>query len=134
MKKLLFLLLPFILTSCVSLVPKSKLNEWSLQNGYILAKDIPVVVIPKREAQPHPIVPKIMVVDAQGNEVILTEGYLMEIIVTLFGTVEKYQYLVEIYEREYLNAGGKVMPDLTLEELKNLYKSRLSDIETGVVK
>jgi len=129
MKILLIVLLIFLLSGCISLIPERKLNDWALSNDYILAKDCPKIIIPTRQAQPHPDIPKVIVYDKDGKPIELTRAYLMEIIITLFGTVEKYQYLVEIYEREYLNAGGQIMPDLTLDELKKLYLSRLSKIE-----
>jgi len=129
MKVFFVIVLISLLTSCISLVPENKLNDWALAHEYILAKDCPKIIIPERQAQPHPEKPQIIVYDKDGKPIELTKSYLMEIIVMLFGTVEKYQYLVEIYEREYLNAGGQIMPNLTLDELKKLYLSRLSKIE-----
>ncbi len=131
MKFISAMLIPILLlSSCVSLIPERKLKEWAYEHDFILASECPNVVVPQREPQPHPNVPSIIVYDSDGKPIELTKAYLMEIIITLFGTVEKYQYLVEIYEREYLNAGGQIMPNLTLEELKKLYLSRLSKIES----
>lgn len=131
MKKILFILLiPILLSGCISLVSEKKLHEWARAHEYLLASECPKLEIPEREAQPHPQVPIVRVRDDQGNVIELTQVYLMEIIVQLFGTVEKYQVLVEIYEREYLNRDGKIMPELTLDELKELYRSRLSAIES----
>ncbi|MFW6226011.1 MAG: hypothetical protein ACOC3V_03555 [bacterium] len=136
MKKLIFIIIVisilFSLTGCLSLVSENKKITWAYQNGFILPEDCPELEIPERQAQPHPQVPVITVINSEGELIELSKAYLMEITVMLFGTIEKYQYLVEIYEREYLNAGGKIMPDLTLEELKQLYKSRLSRIESIV--
>lgn len=129
-KLILLGLVAFIFSSCISLVSKEKLNEWALSNSYILAKNCPKLVVPPREAQPHPEVPMLEVRDADGNYIPITEEYLMKIIIKLFGTIQKFQYLVEIYEREYLNAGGKIMPDLTLEELKALYLKRLNTLDS----
>lgn len=135
MKKIiLFLMIFFLLISCISLVPKDKLREWALSNGYILAEECPKLVVPERQPQPHPSVPTISLIDNDGNEIPITEAYLMEIVIMLFGTVEKYQYLVEIYEREYLNKNNEIMPNLTLDQLKDLYKSKLSIIDKLVPK
>jgi len=134
MKKLILIsLILLILTSCMSLVPERVKNEyaldWALENGYIRAEDCPELEIPERQALPHPIVPLFQTVDEDGDPIPITQKYLMNIVIQLFGTVEKFQYLVEIYEREYLNEDGRIMPDLTLEELKALYEERLSTIE-----
>jgi hypothetical protein len=112
------------------MIPDNKLKEWAYANDFILVSECPKLKIPEREAQPHPQVPIVKVRDDSGNSIELTQVYLMEIIVMLFGTVEKYQVLVEIYEREYLNRGGQILPELTLDELKELYRSRLSAIES----
>lgn len=126
----LFIFIPFFFTGCMSLISTNQKTAWALSNGYILASDCPKVSdVPPREPQPHPKVPTIVVKDKDGNDIELTQAYLMETIITLFGTVEKYQVLVEIYEREYLNAGGKILPDLTLKQLKDLYKSRLAAVD-----
>lgn len=130
MRIVFIIVLLSLLTSCISLIPENKLKEWALTHDYILASDCPKIVIPQREAQPHPEKPHVIVYDKDGKPIELTKAYLMEIIVMLFGTIEKYQYLVEIYEREYLNAGGQIMPNLTLDELKKLYLSRLSKTES----
>ncbi len=131
MKKYILIVLIIILfTGCISLVSDNDLKFWALSNGFILASDCPTIPeAPPRTAQPHPNVPIIQMYDSEGNYIPITEDYLMKIIILLFGTVEKYQYLAEIYEREYLNADGKIMPDLTLEELKTLYLERVSAIE-----
>lgn len=128
MKKLLILPL-LLLTSCITMVPKEKLDKWALSNGYILAENCPKIEIPERSALPHPSVPTIQVQDSNGNYVPITEAFLMKTIVSLFGTVEKFQYLVEIYEREYLNSGEKIMPDLSLDELKQMYLNRVKEID-----
>lgn len=135
MKKIfiLFILFIFLFSSCISMVSTNKKVHWALSNGYILATDCPVLEpAPERDAQPHPKAPTIIVVDSDGNSIPLTQAYLMETVIILFGTVEKYQVLVEIYEREYLNAGGQILPNLTLDELKALYKSRLAAIDSVV--
>lgn len=118
-----------LLSGCISLVSRDKLEMWALSNGYILAENCPDLVIPERQALPHPKVPVIQVRDADGELIPITQEYLMEIIIILFGTVEKYQYLAEIYEREYLNTDGQIMPDLTLDELKTLYLERVAKID-----
>jgi hypothetical protein len=118
-----------MLSGCISLVSKEKLDMWALSNGYILAENCPELEVPPRLALDHPEIPQIMVKDEDGEYIPITEQYLMKIVIRLFGTIEKYQYLAEIYEREYLNAGGKVMPDLTLDELKALYLERRKAID-----
>lgn len=105
-------------------------ENWALANGYIRAEDCPEPPpIPTRQALPHPRIPTFATTDSDGNPIEITERYLIEIVVQMFGTVEKFQYLVEIYEREYLNEDGKIMPDLTLEELKKLYQQRIGQIQ-----
>jgi len=131
MKKIILLLVITMLlfASCISMVPERKLREWAYTHNFIMKSECPTLVVPEREAQPHPIIPTIIIKDENGESIELTQAFLMETIIMLFGTVEKYQVLVEIYEREYLNKDGEIMKDLSLEELKELYKSRLSSIE-----
>lgn len=133
MKKLILLFtLVLFLSGCASFirfVPEERLDRWALENEYILAENCPELVVPERQPLPHPDVPTIHVKDADGNLIPITQQYLMRVVITLFGTVEKYQYLAEIYEREYLNADGKILPDLTLEELKQLYLQRIQAID-----
>ena len=124
-KLFLIFLLILTLTSCVSLVPKKELEMWALSNGYILAENCPNITVPERQPLPHPEIPSIQIKDASGNYIPITEAFLMKTIVTLFGTIEKFQYLVEIYEREYLNSGGKILPDMSLEDLKKIYLERI---------
>lgn len=124
-KLFLIFLLVLTLTSCVSLVPKKELEIWALSNGYILAENCPNITVPERQPLPHPEVPSIQIRDASGNYIPITEAFLMKTIITLFGTIEKFQYLVEIYEREYLNSGGKILPDMSLEDLKKVYLERI---------
>lgn len=119
-------------SSCVSMIPDVKLEAWAYDNGFILETDCPESDCPERQPLPHPEIPTIQIRDADGNLIPITEEYLMKTIITLFGSIEKYQYLTEIYEREYLNADGKIMPDLTLEELKALYLERVGAIEEVV--
>lgn len=124
-KILLIIILVFMLTSCISFVPKKQLDIWALSNGYILAENCPTITVPERQPLPHPDVPTIQIKDASGNYIPITEAFLMKTIITLFGTIEKFQYLVEIYEREYLNSGGKILPDMSLEDLKKIYLERI---------
>lgn len=134
MKKLILIgLLILTLSGCMSLVPQRVKDEyardWAANNGYIDADDCPEIKVPERQALPHPIIPTFETTDEEGNPLPITQRYLMNMVIQLFGAVEKFQYLVEIYEREYLNADGRIMPNLTLEELKALYEERLSTIE-----
>ena len=130
MKKIILLILIAVLfSSCITMVSDDKLNNWALNHDYIKADNCPELVIPERQALPHPMIPTFETTDEEGVPVPITQRYLMTMVIQLFGTLEKFQYLVEIYEREYLNTDGKIMPDLTLEELKALYEDRLSTIE-----
>ena len=124
MKKFLFLILILIFFSGCTTWHK----DWASKNGYIKADNCPKLNVPERQPLPHPKVPIFKLVDDDGNQIELNDVVLMNMIIELFGTVEKFQYLVEIYEREYLNAGGKVAPDLTLDQLKELYKKRIGII------
>lgn len=126
---ILLILLVLLFNSCITMVSDEKLDDWALNNDYIKTENIPELVVPEREALPHPLIPVFETVDEEGIPVPITKRYMMNMIIQLFGTVEKFQYLAEIYEREYLNSGGKIMPDLTLDELKALYEQRLSFIE-----
>jgi hypothetical protein len=126
MKKILLLIfIVFLLAGCTTFY-----TNWALTHGFIKAEDCPKVPdVPERQALPHPILPTFDTVDKDGNPIKINEVYLMNVIIQCFGTMEKFQYLVEIYEREYLNKGGKIMPDLTLDELKKLYQERLGQLE-----
>ena len=126
---ILIVLIAILFSSCITMVSDEKLNNWALENEYIRADNCPELVIPERTALPHPLVPTFETTDEEGVPIPITQRYLMTMVIQLFGTVEKFQYLVEIYEREYLNTDGKIMPNLTLEELKKLYEERLSTIE-----
>lgn len=129
MKIILVILMIIVVTGCMSLVPEHRKIEWALESGYILAEDLPEIEVPEREPLPLPIVPIFETVDKDGDPIPITQRYLMTMVVQLFGTIEKFQYLAEIYEREYLNVDGRIMPELSLEELKELYYERLSIIE-----
>lgn len=129
-KLLIIVLLSLVLTSCISLVPKKELDMWALSNGYILAENCPNVTVPERQPLPHPDVPTIQTRDASGNYIPITQAFLMKTIITLFGTIEKFQYLVEIYEREYLNSGGNILPEMSLEDLKKVYLERIKALDS----
>ncbi len=129
-KLLIIVLLSLVLTSCISLVPKKELDMWALSNGYILAENCPNVTVPERQPLPHPDVPTIQIRDASGNYIPITQAFLMKTIITLFGTIEKFQYLVEIYEREYLNSGGNILPEMSLEDLKKVYLERIKALDS----
>ena len=130
-KLLIIILLSLVLTSCISLVPKKELEVWALSNGYILAENCPNVTLPERQPLPHPDVPTIQIRDASGNYIPITQAFLMKTIITLFGTIEKFQYLVEIYEREYLNSGGNILPEMSLEDLKKVYLERIKALDSA---
>lgn len=122
MKKLIFVFLVIfiLLSSCATWH-----ENWAYDNGFIKAEDcIKCPELPPREALPKPVMP-IFDIDPET----VTEGQLINTIIELFGTVRKFQFLVEIYEREYLNAGGKILPEVTLEELKLKYRESIGDID-----
>lgn len=118
---LMFCIVVLLFSSCATWA-----ERWALEHGYILAEDCPTIPeeLPERMALPKPRLP---VFDVEIDKI--DEIYLMNMVIELFGTVEKFQFLVEIYEREYLNAGGVIMPDLTLEQLKERYQYRLGIID-----
>lgn len=126
---ILLILLALLFSSCITMVSDDKLDDWALNNDYIKTENIPELEVPERQALPHPFIPIFETTDEEGIPIPITQKYMMTMVIQLFGTLEKFQYLVEIYEREYLNTGGTIMQDLTLEELKDLYKERLSTIE-----
>ena len=127
-KYLFIIILLFSLIGCVSF------DQKALKKGYIKAENCPKQTVPERQPLPHPVLSTVdiqsaFIFDNEGNIVGLNEHELMVAYAELFGGIEKFKVLVEIYEREYLNAGGKIEPDLTLEELKEKYRRQIGIID-----
>lgn len=93
--------------------------DWARNNGYILKTESPTPEPVQHQVLLHPIIP---ILDVEN----IDEAKIMEHVLLLGGSVEKYQILVEIYEREYILPVGKKFSnakyaDKTLEELKLEY-------------
>lgn len=136
MKKILLILLALMLTSCVTLEQKKKWAEelgyvqltdelkvrWARELGFILPSEVVIPDAPTHELLPHPVVPML---DTEN----ITTQRLMEQIILLSATIEKFAILVEIYEREYIHTGipysNENFKGMTLEELKLKYLNLL---------
>lgn len=126
MKKiiLLFTIIFLLFSSCATWH-----ENWAREEGWLPPDQLPEVSPPEqRQPLPHPDIPELVLpdplpTDEQGNEYI-PQRILMEHVLILDGTVEKFQYLVEIYEREYLgiDVGNTKFQGKTLEQLKNEYR------------
>lgn len=90
---------------------------------------IPPEEIPEPEPQelgpplPKPVIPILTVYDDEGNPIQFTKAELMELVVKYGRTIDKFKFLVEIYERQYTSREMEqaYYPDMTLEELKLKY-------------
>lgn len=122
MKKILLLLLILLLAGCSTL--SFNWPDTAYEHGWI-----PPEEIPGPEAQekgpplPKPAVPILTVRDEEGNPIQFTEAELMQLVVKYGRTIDKFKFLVEIYERQYTSREMEqaYYPDMTLEELKLKY-------------
>ena len=80
---------------------------------------------PERLPLPHPVIPRLESGDDPNIPSFMTD------ILKLNAAVEKYEILVEIYEREYLNieSGNERYQNKSLEELKKEYYNLLGIID-----
>lgn len=119
---ILLLILIFFLAGCATFSfnwPKTAYEE-----GWI-----PPEEIPEPEPQelgpplPKPAIPILTVYDDEGNPIQFTKAELMELVVKYGRTIDKFKFLVEIYERQYTSREMEqaYYPDMTLEELKLRY-------------
>lgn len=137
MKKfILLLLVALTLSSCVTLEKKQKWAEelgyvkltdelkirWARELGFILPSEVVRPEDPTHALLPHPIIPML------NTEDFSTQA-LMEQVILLSATIEKFAILVEIYEREYVNSGieysNEKFKGMTLEQLKLEYLNLL---------
>lgn len=123
----------WIICITILLITLSGCATWqqkALDNGYIKASDCPTTPKPaERSPLPHPIVPIFKTTDENGNYIKPTMNDVLELVIKYGATISKFQYLVEIYEREYLNIkGSSLFNNLSLEELRVQYLTRIGKI------
>jgi len=118
---LLLLIIITMLASCMTL------DEKALNAGYIKASDCPTIPeASERYSLPHPLVPIFEMVDENGAYRQPSMNEVLELVIKYGATISKFQYLVEIYEREYLNVeGSSLFENLSLEELRVEYLIRI---------
>jgi len=121
---LLVLVIVITLTGCMTL------DERALNAGYIKASDCPTVPEPaERSPLPHPLIPIFEMADEDGVYQQPTMNEVLELVIKYGATISKFQYLVEIYEREYLNIkGSSLFENLSIEELRIEYLIRIGKI------
>ena len=142
MKKLILLLF-VVLSSCTTWHA-----DWARQNGWIdpesaLELRKTIENLPERLELPRPIISEIeleiikvidtVLADPNYQPTIL-EGKLIESYLVQDGTIEKLVYLVDIYERHYLNKEGKIHPDRPLDEIIAEYYALLTPTERAQIK
>jgi len=98
--------------------------------------------LPERLELPRPIISSIELEVIQVIDKIISdptyiptefEGVLMQAMLVQDGTIDKLSYLVEIYERHYLNKEGVIHPDRPLQEIIDEYYALLTPIEKAQV-
>lgn len=123
MKKiLLILLITIALSSCETL--SFNWQETAYEEGWIPPEEIPEPEpLELGPPLPKPQVPILEVLDEEGNPIRYTVPELMELVIQYGNTVDKFKYLVEIYERQYTSRDIEqaYLPEMTLEELKLEY-------------
>lgn len=124
MKKiLLILILAIFLTGCQTL--SFNWPETAYEEGWIPPEEIPSQVepAPLGPPLPKPQIPILEVYDEEGMPRQFTVPELMELTIQYANTIDKFKYLVEIYERQYTSRDleDAYMPELTIEELRIEY-------------
>ncbi len=121
---LLVLVIVIMFAGCMTL------DERALNAGYIKASDCPTVPEPaERSPLPHPLIPIFEMVDKDDAYQQPTMNEVLELVIKYGATISKFQYLVEIYEREYLNIkGSSLFENLSIEELRIEYLIRIGKI------
>lgn len=142
MKKIIILVIIILLSSCTTWH-----KDWARNNGWIdpdtaLELRKKIENLPERLELPRPIISSIEAdVINVIDKVLLDpnyvpsqlEGILMQAYLTQNGSVKKLIYLVDIYERYYLNKEGTIHPDRPLQEIIDEYYSLLTPIEKAQV-
>lgn len=122
MKRIIGLLLILLITGCQTVSfnwPKT-----AYENGWISPGEIPS---PEQQEKgpplPKPAIPILEVYDEEGNSIQFTKAELMELVIKYGRTIDKFKFLVEIYERQYTSREMEqaYYPEMTLEELKLKY-------------
>lgn len=111
----------FLFTQCATLTKK-----YCEERGYYQEHiPDPDPDVPERLPLPHPVPPYL---ESGDNPNI---PYFMTDILKLAAALDKYEILVEIYEREYLNieSGNEKYQNKSLEELKKEYYELLGIID-----
>jgi len=143
MKKIILLVLTIVLlSSCTTWH-----QDWARHNGWIdpdtaLALRKKIENLPERLELPRPIISSIEsevlnVIDKVLQDINYIpselEGILMQAYLAQDGSVQKLTYLVDIYERHYLNKEGTIHPDRPLQEIIDEYYELLTPIEKAQV-
>lgn len=131
MKKLITILLLLItLSSCATVSlnwPKTAREEgWAPveETTEDVLSNIPEPEEREKPAPlPKPEIPVLEVTDEDGNPIELDIQMLMRQVLLYGGTIDKFKYLVEIYEREYTNRDAQEgpFPEKTTDELMKEY-------------
>lgn len=131
MKKLLLILFVVILSGCQTL--SFNWPETAYEEGWIPPEEIPSQTepAPLGPPLPKPQIPILEVYNEDGSPIQFTVPELMELTIQYANTIDKFKYLVEIYERQYTSRDleDAYMPEMTIEELKLEY-FRLLGVET----
>lgn len=99
-------------------------EDKAYEDGWIPPEEIPEPEkLEKGPPLPKPTIPILEVYDEEGNAIQFTKAELMQLVITYGRTIDKFKFLVEIYERQYTSREMEeaYYPDMTLEELKLKY-------------
>lgn len=123
MKRVILLFVAvFFLAGCASMSFNWK--DTAYEEGWIPPEEIPEPEkLEKGPPLPKPTIPILKVRDEEGNPIEFTKAELMQLTIKYGGTVDKFKFLVEIYERQYTSRKKEqaYYPDMSLEELKLKY-------------
>jgi len=125
MKKLLLplILVTIILSGCQTF--SWNWSETAYEEGWIPPEEIPSQnqPMPLGPPLPKPQIPILQVFDEEGVPIQFTVPELMELTIQYANTIDKFKYLVEIYERQYTSRDLEqaYMPEMSIEELKLEY-------------
>ena len=117
-KVLLMLMVIFVVFGCQTWQDKA------YENGWIPPEEIPEPEkLEKGAPLPKPAIPILTVYDDEGNPIQFTKVELMQLVIKYGRTIDKFKFLVEIYERTYTSRETEqaYYPDMSLSELKLKY-------------
>lgn len=122
MKKILLVLIVLIFSGCQTL--SFNWPETAYEEGWIPPEEIPEPEpLELGPPLPKPQVPILEVYDEEGLPIQYTVPELMGLVIQYGNTVDKFKYLVEIYERQYTSRDVEraYLEEMSLEELKLEY-------------